>query len=205
MRRRERLLACLLATLAGCPAAPGPGSPASPAAPASATPAPTQPASRPAGPDTRAALSDEARAVLEQPDELEVLALVCEREAAPGEPTFHRYPVAKRLSVPPAERVALVDALYAAIEGAHGAARCFEPHHGITARRGDAQVDLVICFRCSNFEAFGAGVPASPNQMLLHTIGVQPLQPALARLLGEAPAAGRFMPPRQPAPPAPPR
>lgn len=62
------------------------------------------------------------------------------------------------------------------------------------ARRGGEQVDLVICFTCSNFESHGAGVPTQPNTMLLNTIEVQPLQPVLARLLGETPATGRVMP-----------
>lgn len=105
--------AILALTLAGCP-----GGAAAPATPL-----------RPAGPDTIASLTTDTRAVLEQADQLEALAIVCERPPNPGEEVFHGYPVTKRVAVPVAERSAFVDALYGSIEGARGAARCFQPHH----------------------------------------------------------------------------
>ncbi|MEZ0228867.1 MAG: hypothetical protein ACAI25_09595, partial [Planctomycetota bacterium] len=103
------------------------------------------------------AFPDETRAVLEQPDELEVLALVCERPPKTGEDVFRGYPVKKRVTVPKEERAALIAALYQGIEDGGPVAKCFEPHHGLHAKQGDKTVDLVICFVCLQTQVHDGG------------------------------------------------
>jgi hypothetical protein len=36
----------------------------------------------------------------------------------------------------------------------YGTAMCFEPRHGIIAKKGGVEIHLVICYECSSMHAF---------------------------------------------------
>lgn len=94
------------------------------------------------------AFPDEVRAVLEKADDLSVLAVVCEREPKEGEDEFRGYPVTKRVTVKADERAALLAQIYEGVDDGGPIAKCFAPHHGLEAKRGDEVVSVVLCFEC---------------------------------------------------------
>ncbi|MEJ7732513.1 MAG: hypothetical protein WKG00_25320 [Polyangiaceae bacterium] len=161
MRRIET--ACLgaaLLALGACtnrPAPPGPDAPASAGVPGQAGPADTaeaggaptagQPAKEPYENFTRSLHPDDA-AVLAGADSLVLYKLDPER-AQTGPDAFHGFRILGRTPVSATSRgavVALVDGMIRDSDGV--VAKCFDPRHGISARKGDATVDLVICFEC---------------------------------------------------------
>lgn len=99
-------------------------------------------------------LSVSTRAVLETGEEFVLLSV----EPFPGElhphltnPPFHGFQVLGQTTISNAAgRKQLLDALYAGILlGPEGeGARCFNPRHGLKARHGNEQVELLICFEC---------------------------------------------------------
>jgi hypothetical protein len=105
------------------------------------------------------------RAVLEEADTLEVFALdpsvtflsARENEATVG---FHGWPILKRKKVDDSGTREEVAA--AVVRGwrksEDEALHCFDPRHGIRARRGDQTADFVICFACRSVEVYsGSG------------------------------------------------
>jgi hypothetical protein len=63
--------------------------------------------------------------------------------------TFWQYPVVSEKDVTdPKERAELIQTLYGCMAEQKVGARCFVPHHGLRAVRGDKTVDLVLCFTC---------------------------------------------------------
>jgi hypothetical protein len=59
---------------------------------------------------------------------------------------------------PPAARQEVFAALERGIaENTGWVAACFDPRHGIRARRGDQLVELVVCFRCSQVYLYADG------------------------------------------------
>jgi len=115
-----------------------------------------------AGPRTRATIPSEARAILEDAESFELLAIVCERGPEPGEASvpggpFKGYPITKTVAIPPGGRGEVIRALYRSIELAGDTAKCFEPHHAIRVKRGDQVATLLICFKCRRIEIEGPG------------------------------------------------
>lgn len=121
-------------------------------------------------------LTDDAKAVLEAPDTVELVALHPypwdEGEPASEEEAFHGYKVLGRADATDAvdarQAVALV---YEAVaEHPDMYAACFNPRHGLRATKGDDVLDLVICFECLQMHVFvpsgerrSAGVADGPE------------------------------------------
>ena len=106
----------------------------------------------------------EERAVLAAPEALELLALLPspsgeDRLLAPEEDAFRGYRVLGRAVVDGAEeRAQLVGLVRRGIDAAgKETASCFLPRHGLRARRGDATVDLLLCYECLRARIYGAG------------------------------------------------
>lgn len=103
----------------------------------------------------------EERAVLAAPDELELFALA--PSPAPGDPppapdedSFRGYRVTGRAAAQGEEMAALVGLVRRGINAGGDGAACFLPRHGLRARRGDATVDLVVCYECQRAKVYGA-------------------------------------------------
>jgi hypothetical protein len=107
-------------------------------------------------------LEPEDLAVLQHADELTLLRLDPEVDDAEG---FHGFKVVRRVIVSGEAKQPLIDDIAVAINGSDGSvAKCFDPHHGISAKKGAATVDLVICFECNQLYVYGkypARVPIS--------------------------------------------
>jgi hypothetical protein len=104
----------------------------------------------------------EERAVLAAPDELELFALApspstADQPLAPGEDSFRGYRVTGRAAAEGEEMAELVGLVRRGINAGGQGAACFLPRHGLRARRGDATVDLVVCFECQKAKVYGAG------------------------------------------------
>ncbi len=107
--------------------------------------------------------------VLRSPDSMEILALhpfphEAEGKPADEESSFHGYRILGRAMVPvAADRTHIVDLVIRGIEESDGTvAACFNPRHGIRARSGDREIDLVICYECLSMLVRGPGLePAS--------------------------------------------
>jgi len=95
--------------------------------------------------------------VLRQPDRLEMLSLSHRRrpDDGPEERLFHGYRVLGRASIDDvAQRRQIVSAFYQSAREGDGEMLCFMPHHALHAVRGNAVVDIVICFHCRLYEVF---------------------------------------------------
>ncbi len=77
-----------------------------------------------------------------------------EGEEVAGE--FHGFPILGQAEIRnPAERAALLHALYYGIDDSNGnAASCFDPRHGIRVTSNGETVDLVICFACLQVDVY---------------------------------------------------
>ena len=82
------------------------------------------------------------RHVLDNADDLELVALL-----SGNKPT--QFTEIGTVSITdPAQRRQILDSLYTDIRNATDRGICFWPHHLIRARRGERQIELVICFHC---------------------------------------------------------
>ncbi len=109
----------------------------------------------------------EVRAILDAPDEFELLSLVPISLTPPkseirkrwaGKELFHYEGVVGKITVKDAkDRQRVVEALYMARKASEpvGVA-CFIPHHGIRARKGKESVEIVICFTCQRADVYTA-------------------------------------------------
>jgi hypothetical protein len=62
---------------------------------------------------------------------------------------FYNYSILGKVQIKdPKERQALLNALYGGMDMDGRQSKCFEPRHGIRAKKGDQVADLVICFQC---------------------------------------------------------
>ena len=111
-------------------------------------------------------LPGDARDILEHADQFEILSLRPRGTWIENDTTqylpglFHGHRILGRAAVPPERRRRLVEALYAGVnESPSLGAGCWEPRHGIRARRGDRTVELQICFKCIAVRATGLRVP----------------------------------------------
>ena len=99
---------------------------------------------------------DKARAILANPDLIELYSLdpnlLLEPEEKPKE-RFHGWEVLGKTVIKGAETRKAVLAAAGTIKPGYGV-RCFEPRHGIRATAGGKTVDLVICFHCDQVQVY---------------------------------------------------
>jgi hypothetical protein len=107
-------------------------------------------------------LPAEVRAVLDNPDRLELLSLQPVDEDAPDfdeQKGFHGHASLGSVQIKAAAKNKLIAALKKGIGESEGAGGCFIPRHGIRATRNGTTVELVICFQCSNVHIYLDGKP----------------------------------------------
>lgn len=103
-------------------------------------------------------LPDAYRSVVLAADSMEILWLNAEyergTEASPEH--FRNYRIRSRATVAEAgQRASLGAAVIKSIEEyPFGSAMCFDPRHGLIARKGGVEIHLVICYECSAVYAF---------------------------------------------------
>jgi hypothetical protein len=106
------------------------------------------------------ALPRSASALLGGPEtKLTLLSLEPRTDAAAGAAeSFHGFPVLGRVELTDAAlRTRVIEALERGVrESDGGMAACFSPRHGIAARRGEATLDLVICYQCQQILLHGS-------------------------------------------------
>jgi hypothetical protein len=102
---------------------------------------------------------------LEQADEAWVYRLDEEqvRQAKPGEELLHGFRIlaVRPLGAAPdrqAVGVAVDEAVAAKVESA----MCFKPRHAVRFKKGDAQVDLVICLECNRMKVYEGAEKGAP-------------------------------------------
>lgn len=94
-----------------------------------------------------------AHDLLEQADRFDLLYLHPEeQEPKAGVELFHGYRVLQAIPVSAKERfrkALICRAVYRSLADPGAPAFCFNPRHGIRARKGKRSLDVVICFECS--------------------------------------------------------
>jgi len=108
-------------------------------------------------------LPSEVEAILAAPDLLQIWSIEPHVE---GQPRFMGEKAIGTLTITAArEREALVSALMRGIEETVAVAACFDPRHGIVAKRGTDEVRLLICFACGSMivELNGEVVDGAPT------------------------------------------
>lgn len=115
-------------------------------------------------PDLDGRLSSAAQELLQDADELEIMALHPSPHSEAGKPTdgvddFHGYKILGRAAIgATAEQDEVIGHLYRGIIDSGGiVAACFNPRHGIRATRGKESVDFVICYECLSMQVRGPG------------------------------------------------
>jgi hypothetical protein len=95
-------------------------------------------------------IPDEARAILEKAEQIELLSLDPARSEEKPKDDFHGWKVLGKAVVKDAEvRKKLVAAFKKGVEENKGeVADCFNPRHGIRATHDGKTADFVICFEC---------------------------------------------------------
>ena len=102
-------------------------------------------------------IPETARAILEQPDQFELLSLDPAHRKKIVKPNFHGYKVLGTTLVKDAEtRKELVTAFESGVVENQGLEMfCFNPRHGIRVTRDGKNVDFVICFECLEVQVYG--------------------------------------------------
>ncbi len=102
------------------------------------------------------------RPCLDEAESIELISLdPRERAATPAE-TFHGWKVLGRAVLRDvADLRTIVTSLKRGIREADKVSGCFEPRHGLRAKKGDRSVDLVICFSCGWIEVHSEGKASS--------------------------------------------
>ena len=101
--------------------------------------------------------------ILEKPDSFVLLAIDPDQRRTAADSTnrpaeeFHGFGVLGKAELrDPRDRAELVASLRQGIADSDGkVAACFNPRHGIIARRGNESVELLICFECLSLQIFG--------------------------------------------------
>jgi hypothetical protein len=95
-------------------------------------------------------IPDEARAILEKAEEIELLSIDPVRPVEKPKNDFHGWKVLGKTVVKDAEvRKKLVAALKKGVEENKGeVAICFNPRHGIRASHDGKTADFLVCFEC---------------------------------------------------------
>lgn len=130
-------------------------------------------------PQVRRVIPAAAQEVLQEAETFEVLLIACERSPAPDEARCQGYPVIERRTVEDYDvRLQLLERIYRGLVEAESLSMCFDPHHVVRAVRGDAVVELVICFECDQLHCHAAGQPRKGG-------ATSPVaEPLLTQLLG---------------------
>jgi hypothetical protein len=113
-------------------------------------------------------LPEAALKILENADIFVLLSLdpvpkQLRQDAQKIQDTFHNHPVLGRTTITnKTERSDLLNAFLKGVRDSDGSvARCFNPRHGISAKRGSQTVDLVICFECLSTDVYLNGQPTN--------------------------------------------
>ena len=114
-----------------------------------------------------AGLSGAARATLLHAEQMEIFTVDPAPQIdgnphpAPASQLFHEHQILGRAEVTDAgERARLgriVDGSTHRFEEGAAVPDCFSPRHGVRVRRGATQVDLLICYQCSNVHVYAPG------------------------------------------------
>jgi hypothetical protein len=99
-----------------------------------------------------------AAAILEQPDQFELLSLNPQVQQGATGADYHGFRVTGTVVInDPETRQRLVSSFERAVAENQGtAAACFNPRHGMRVTRNHKQVEFVICFECNRVRVFGA-------------------------------------------------
>jgi hypothetical protein len=99
-----------------------------------------------------------AAAILEQPDQFELLSLNPQVQQRATGADYHGFRVTGTVVInDPETRQRLVSSFERAVAENQGtAAACFNPRHGMRVTRNHKQVEFVICFECNRVRVFGA-------------------------------------------------
>jgi hypothetical protein len=108
--------------------------------------------------------------ILEQADVVDLIALNPEGVRGEAE-AFHGHGVLGRATIRNADDIRTLAAAFLRGRRQGGSAYlCFDPRHGIHVRHGDQDLDLVICFECTQgylyfgrFQEFWFGISNSPR------------------------------------------
>jgi hypothetical protein len=103
-------------------------------------------------------LPADLRHFLENADEFTLYSLNPELDFPHKAPNiFHYYPILGQVRIETGiERTNLVTVLSNAIAEGGPMADCFDPRHGIRAKRDGETVDFIICFECGAINAFSS-------------------------------------------------
>jgi len=98
-----------------------------------------------------------AAAILEQPDQFELLSLNPQGRASAAGVDYHGFRVVRTVVINDlGTRQRLVSSFERAVAENQGTvAACFNPRHGIRVTRKQKQVEFVICFECNRVRVFG--------------------------------------------------
>jgi len=126
-------------------------------------------------------IPDQARAILENASQFELLSIGHDPSPKNSGEEFHRWPVIGKTTIKdPDTRKRLVAALEKGVEENKGdSMKCFNPRHGIRVTHDGMTADFVICFECFQVVVYVTGdkeqrflITASPapvfNQTLQH-------------------------------------
>jgi hypothetical protein len=104
-------------------------------------------------------IPDQARAILENASQFELLSIGHDPSQKNPTEEFHRWPVIGKTTIKdPDTRKRLVAALEKGVEENKGdIMKCFNPRHGIRVTHGGMTVDFVICFECFQVMVYVAG------------------------------------------------
>jgi hypothetical protein len=104
-------------------------------------------------------IPDQARAILENASQFELLSIGNDTSPKNHTEEFHRWPVIGKTTIKdPDTRKRLVAALEKGVEENKGdVMKCFNPRHGIRVTHGGMTADFVICFECYQVIAYVAG------------------------------------------------
>jgi hypothetical protein len=108
-------------------------------------------------PRARNRIPEGAKAILEQPDQFELLSLNPFRRTNSLKGSFHGYQVLGRAVITNAEsRQKLISAFEKGVRENKGMENlCFDPRHGIHVTHDGKSADFVICFQCLQVLVYG--------------------------------------------------
>jgi len=104
-------------------------------------------------------IPDQARAILENASQFELLSIGNDPSSKNPTEEFHRWPVMGKTTIKdPDTRKRLVAALEKGVQENKGdVMKCFNPRHGIRVTHEGMSADFVICFECFQVMVYVAG------------------------------------------------
>jgi len=134
-------------------------------------------------------LPKEVRQFLETADRFELISLdpVATNKQRPYKGGFHNWIVLGQTIINDVGvRRKIISELDKGLASSDGiGAQCFNPRHGIQARKGAQSLDLVICFECQCIKVVHPSVAGAPDRSEMLTTTKEP-QPALDAILRDA-------------------